>query len=105
MLTWFQSAISKYRVRRHSKQVRFQPFINDRLFKTDRAFLSSRNALLASAYKHPGVYKRSVLFTCIAKGPAPWNNELQYVAAYEFAIWRSSLVNYMILYILFVFVW
>ena len=35
----------------------------DRPFKNDRAFLSTRSALLASVYKHPGMYKRSANMT------------------------------------------
>ena len=40
-------------------QVRVQPFLNGRPFKNHRAFISTRNALPASVYKHPGIYKRS----------------------------------------------
>ena len=41
-----------------SKQVRVQPFFNDCPFKNHHAFISTRNALPASVYKHPGIYKR-----------------------------------------------
>ena len=47
------------------KQVRDQPYLNGRPFKNDRAFISTRSALPASVYKHPGVYKRSASLTCI----------------------------------------
>ena len=46
-------------------QLRIKPFIHGRPFKNNRAFISTRSALSVSVYKHPGVYKRSALFTCI----------------------------------------
>ena len=42
-----------------------QPFLNGRPFKNHHVFISTRNALPASVYKHPGVYKRSASFTRI----------------------------------------
>ena len=40
-----------------ANQVQVQPFLNGRPFKSHRAFISTRNALLASVYKHTGVYQ------------------------------------------------
>ena len=44
-------------------QVRAHPLSNGRPFKNHRAFISTRNALPASVYKHPGIYKWSANMT------------------------------------------
>ena len=48
---------------KNHNQVRVQPFLNGRQFKNYRAFISTRNTLPASVYKHPGIYKRSTNMT------------------------------------------